>query len=216
MNNLYLKPVEESIKNTQNSKAYRTRNNVCIKDLKWGVANDSLDGRYIYLHVLNAPEGQTLKLSAPADKSELLREAVIMNFDGTTTPVFVEKDGSGYAITLPDGMTWHEVDTVIKVERLLQDTPAQPDEPTDEEGTEIQPQAPAETETTPSPEEEPDTDGDTGADTSADTRDTDTPVEDITTAPPAATEEKGCGSIVTAGVAIIAILGTAIIMKKRD
>lgn len=31
-----------------------------------------------------------------------------------------------------------------------------------------------------------------------------------------ATENEGCGSIVSAGVAIIAILGTAIIMKKRD
>ena len=31
-----------------------------------------------------------------------------------------------------------------------------------------------------------------------------------------ATEENGCGSVVSAGIAIIAILGTAIIMKKRD
>ena len=29
-------------------------------------------------------------------------------------------------------------------------------------------------------------------------------------------DDKGCGSIVSAGIAIIAILGTAIIMKKRD
>ena len=31
-----------------------------------------------------------------------------------------------------------------------------------------------------------------------------------------AIEDPGCGSVVSAGIAIIAILGTAIVMKKRD
>ena len=46
---------------------------------------------------------------------------------------------------------------------------------------------------------------------------TETPVD--TTKPEDTTgtdKEKGCGSVVSAGIAIIAILGSAIIMKKRD
>lgn len=116
VNNNYLKPVEESVKNTKDSRAYPTTENICVKDLGWGVANESDDGRYVYLHVLNAPNTQTLYLPLTADGTRLLSDAVIMNFDGTVTPLKIEETENGYGIALPKGIEWHKVDTVIKAE----------------------------------------------------------------------------------------------------
>lgn len=117
VNNSYLDPVSESIRGTKNSKAYPTTENLTVSELEWGVANESKDGRYVYLHVLNTPSGDTLTLPATADGTVLRSDAVIMNFDGTTTPVTIEKNATGYSITLPEGVEWSDVDTVIKAER---------------------------------------------------------------------------------------------------
>lgn len=70
-------------------------------------------------------------------------------------------------------------------------------------------------ETTTGPEQTTDNTTDTEVST------TETSVPDSTTAKeeetdPEVIEDTGCGSIVSAGIAIIAILGTAVIMKKRD
>lgn len=117
VNKSYLDPVSESIKGTKNSTAYPTTENLTVSQLEWGVANESKDGRYIYLHVLNAPDGDTLNLPATEDGTELRSDAVIMNYDGTTTALTIAKTASGYSITLPEGVSWSEVDTVIKAER---------------------------------------------------------------------------------------------------
>lgn len=117
LNDRYLSPVKESILGTANSTAYITTENIDVADLAWGIANESQDGKYIYLHVLNAPAGKTMQLPAAEDGSVLAQDAVIMNFDGTTTPLTIEKTADGYSITLPDDVSWHQVDTVIKAER---------------------------------------------------------------------------------------------------
>ena len=213
VNQLYLEPVQESIKNTKNSSAYRTKQNIFIKDLKWGVATESQDERYIYLHVLNAPSGQTLNLSAPSDGSKLLPEAVILNFDGTTTAVSIEKTETGYAITLPEGVSWSLVDTIIKAERMLGDAP---DAPNDQDGEETT--AP---ESTPSDEEpadpdpiEPETDASSEESTAFETEpavdDSHSTESDESTT--ATADAGGCQSLIAASGAILAMIASAVVM----
>ncbi len=114
----YLSAVKESVANTSIGVAYPTKENSIICNLEWGVSTESRDGKNIYFHVLNAPEGDTLNLSETADGTILGTDAVVLNLDGTTTEgVTVTKTESGYAVTLPEGKTWDTVDTVIKAER---------------------------------------------------------------------------------------------------
>lgn len=123
VNDTYLNPVAESVKNTSIGKAFPTTENQTVSQLEWGVSTESRDGRYVYLHVLNKPNGNTLTLPETADGTILRSDAVIMNFDGTTIPVTIEKISAnarsigGYSITLPEGISWSDVDTVIRAER---------------------------------------------------------------------------------------------------
>ena len=114
----YISPLKTTIFNTNDSTAYPTTENITVSDLLWGVANESKDGKVIYLHVLNAPEGNTLVIPKTADGTILKDKAVIINYDGTETPITILNTGNGYTITLPDGVEWSDVDTVIKVERM--------------------------------------------------------------------------------------------------
>jgi hypothetical protein len=122
----WLSYVGESIKNTSIGKAYVTPENSVItmpadtqsyarNPIDWGVSTESPDGKYVYLHVLNAPTGDTLTLPATADGSKLAKTATILGLNGSTTLIeIVELENGGYAITLPEGTDWSEVDTVIK------------------------------------------------------------------------------------------------------
>ena len=60
LNEKYMTPVAESVRNTIPSTAYLSHNDDYVAMLEWGVATESRDGKYVYLHVLNAPEGITL------------------------------------------------------------------------------------------------------------------------------------------------------------
>ena len=113
----YLEPVAESIKNTNIGKAYPTVENQTISELEWGVSTESRDGKYVYLHVLQAPSGQTLTLPKPADGSVFESSAQVLLLDGTTVTATVAENGEGYKVTLPTGTSWSEVDTVIKLVR---------------------------------------------------------------------------------------------------
>lgn len=115
--NDYLEPVAESVKNTSIGKAFPTKENVTVSELEWGVSTESRDGKYIYLHVLHAPAGRTLRLPDTSDGSILSTEAEILNFDNTTTRISINKVSGGYAITLPENVQWNQTDTVIKVQR---------------------------------------------------------------------------------------------------
>ncbi len=119
LNNIYITPVKESIMGTSIGKAYPSPELVTVNDLEWGVSTESLDGKNVYLHVLHAPEGNTLTLPKTADGTILGENAVLMNMDGTTTEgVTLTKTESGYTVTLPEGTAWDAVDTVIKAERV--------------------------------------------------------------------------------------------------
>ena len=123
LNENYIKPVEESVKNTSVGVAYPTTENISINEMEWGVSTESRDRKNVYLHVFNAPESNTLSLPAPADGSVLDQSAVVMNFDGTATEgVTVTRTESGYDITLPEGKAWDAVDTVIKLTRTGYDS----------------------------------------------------------------------------------------------
>lgn len=116
LNTSYLTPMKESILNTNDSTAYPTTENITLNELEWGVANESKDGKTIYLHILNAPSSDTLTIPDTKDGRVLGKDAVIMNYDGTTTPITVRKIDGGYSISLPEGVEWSSVDTVIKAD----------------------------------------------------------------------------------------------------
>ena len=116
LNREYISPVKESILNTNDSKAYPTKENISVCDLSWGVANESLDGKTIYFHVLNAPHTKKLILPEPKDKRKLSSDALIMHFNGEKTLVEIQKIEEGYAIILPEEAGWNRVDTIIKAQ----------------------------------------------------------------------------------------------------
>lgn len=109
-----IKPVEESIKNVKPGEAYATKEMTWLSQYDWGVSTESVDGKYIYLHVVNKPEGRTLKLDNTADGSVLDDKAVILNSE---ICVDIVKTQSGYELTLPENCEWDELDTVVRVER---------------------------------------------------------------------------------------------------
>jgi uncharacterized protein YjdB len=118
-----LKAIGESFYDTNNGKAYVTPHSKMVYDLAWGVSNESKDGKDVYLHVVNpygeAVSGNTLTLGPTDDDTALGGDVVVMGFDGTTTPVTFERTSTGgYAITLPEGMDWDPIDTVIKLQRV--------------------------------------------------------------------------------------------------
>ena len=118
LNEKYMTPVAEAVRNTIPSTAYLSHNDDYVAKLEWGVATESRDGKNVYLHVLHAPENGTLTLPATADGSKLLGSATVLGFDGSKTEIEITAlENCGYSITLPEGMSWSEVDTVIKVER---------------------------------------------------------------------------------------------------
>ena len=106
-------PVAESIKNTNASKAFVTEDHQWLEQKGWGVATDSPDGSVTYLHVLRPPDSQSLAIGKPADGAEF-RSASLLP---AGTQVALQGDAaSGYTISLPDGTSWHPLDTVIRLE----------------------------------------------------------------------------------------------------
>ena len=110
-----VKPVSESIKNTNAGKAYVTQEHQWLGQLPWGVSTESPDGKIVYLHVVKPPSGSTLAIGPTADGSELGGPAILLN---TGKPVGFKKTSTGYEINLPEGTSWDTLDTVIKVQRI--------------------------------------------------------------------------------------------------
>lgn len=112
----YMKPVEESIKNTRASIAYPTPEGSKINNLKWGfVATMSPDRMYHYIHVLCPPKGNMLCLPEAKDGIEI-RKAYLLK-DVTELKVTTKKrSGVKYTIEMPEGFQWDKLNTVIKLE----------------------------------------------------------------------------------------------------
>lgn len=112
----WIAPVREAIYNTRGGP---------YKDEPWGGSCYKTDRRgkkTIYLHVspLIARKGQEMKGTAPLlikDLGEKFTKASIIS-DGAWNgkPAKLEKEGDQYKITLPSGMSWDSMDTVIKLQ----------------------------------------------------------------------------------------------------
>ena len=111
------KPIAASVKNTQPSSSFPPPFSgavVKLSNLPWGVATQSLDGTKEFLHVLKAPNGNSLTLPPPAD-GKLFTNARLL--DGGSA-VSLTQTNSGLTLTLPDGSSWQKPDTVIAMEVL--------------------------------------------------------------------------------------------------
>jgi len=109
----YMAPVRESLRDVYASRSYPTAEGSTLAGLPHGVvATRKTDDTVEYLHVLSPPEGRSLALPAPADGKRFTTAALLA--DGTT--VELTQDDNGVRLTLPDGHTWHPLNTVIRLE----------------------------------------------------------------------------------------------------
>lgn len=110
----YLKPIETAIKKTRFSTAYPTKEGTTINTLENGfVATMSLDGKVHYIHVLKHPDSKELVLPKSKDNSTFVKASMLISGED----VKIEKYDDGYKLTLPDGVGWDNLNTVIKLEK---------------------------------------------------------------------------------------------------
>lgn len=114
----YIKPIEKSIKNTLPSTSYVTPAATRFPMLQWGVATKSVDSSKEYIHVLKAPESDTLELPAPQDGKQFTSARMLVS--GKEVEMEQKEDGS-LSLTLPDGESWDTYDTVIELSVDLND-----------------------------------------------------------------------------------------------
>ncbi len=107
----YIQPVAESIKQTYPSTSYVTPPGKKVPDLAWGVATKSTDERLEYIHVLRPPDGPVLRLPPPADGKLFTTAAIIPS----GKPVALVQNDDGLTLTLPHGVAWDKLDTVIRM-----------------------------------------------------------------------------------------------------
>ena len=110
-----VKPVAASVKNTNAGKAFVTPERQRLEQMDWGVSTESPDGNVVYLHILRPPVGQILLLGHTEDGSTLGGPARILK---TGQIINFTKKLLGYEISLPAGVQWDALDTVIQVQRL--------------------------------------------------------------------------------------------------
>lgn len=97
----------KSIYNTVPSRAYVSGDSISQKP-DWGVAVDSINGKTVYLHVLIPPKGRVLQIGRPADHVTF-SSARLLN----GRFLAISRSRGGYKLTLPAGVKWSAVDTVI-------------------------------------------------------------------------------------------------------
>ncbi|HBJ18569.1 MAG TPA: hypothetical protein DDY70_02320, partial [Clostridiales bacterium] len=118
--NDYLTALGEAVKNTNAGVAYPTTAGMTVEDLTF-VSTESRDGKYVYIHVLNPEDSRTLSLTLPVDGSVFSGTALHLTADGGRTEIALTRTANGYGITLPEGMTFGAVDTVIRLSRAEDD-----------------------------------------------------------------------------------------------
>ncbi len=111
--NALLRPIAESVKGVHASRSFVTQERSCIPDLPWGgVATESTDGRYTYIHVLRPPADRLLHLPIPADGKTFASATLLRNGHR----VMLVQDRDGLDLILADGDAWDTLDTVIRLE----------------------------------------------------------------------------------------------------
>lgn len=107
-----LAPISASVSGTTPGTAYVTHAGTLQKDT-WGVATDSPDRRFVYLHVLNPPaSGASLTIPHAADGRRFRAARLLVSGRRVT----LRKQGDGYRIALPGGETWNALDTVVRLD----------------------------------------------------------------------------------------------------
>lgn len=106
----YIAPIAASLKNTFPSTSWQPRGH--IDNLPWGVATRSPDDRTEYVHVLKPQPDRTLALSAPGDGKTFTNARLLPGGQR----VQLEQSDSGVRLTLPEGVEWNALDTVIAMD----------------------------------------------------------------------------------------------------
>jgi len=107
----YISPISKSIKNTYASTSWVTSSKSTINMIYWGVATQSTDGKYEYIHVLKPPAGKKLSLSIPADGKKFSTANLLINNHIVT----LLQDSTGLTLTLTGDDNWDSLDTVIQL-----------------------------------------------------------------------------------------------------
>ncbi|WP_298288867.1 alpha-L-fucosidase [Novosphingobium sp.] len=108
-------PIGVAIRDTRPGRAYVTKERESLGQRAWGVSTESPDGRTVYLHVLRPPEGRVLALGPTEDGSEFDTDSARLLVSGK--PVGLRKLNSCYELTLPEGVAWDQINTVVSVRR---------------------------------------------------------------------------------------------------
>lgn len=107
-------PVAESVKGVYASASFPTAAGTRIRDLAWGVATRSPDGRYEYLHVLKAPASRILDLPPPRDGKRFDSARLLKS--GQKVRLARNAQTGAVRLTLPREANWEPLDTVIRLQ----------------------------------------------------------------------------------------------------
>jgi len=108
-----LAPVAVAVTNTYPSTSWPTFGGVFIGSLPYGiVATRSLDGTEEYIHVLNPPSGNTLRLPPAADGKVFANARLLVNSNALT----LAQSPRGVQLKLTGTNTWATNDTVIALD----------------------------------------------------------------------------------------------------
>ena len=105
-------PIADSVNGTCSSTSYLPNYRGVVArydDLTWGVALRSADDTKEFLHVLKAPQGNTLQLPPPADGKLFGNPRLFVGGQKLS----MKQTNRGITLTLPEGATWQAPDTVI-------------------------------------------------------------------------------------------------------
>lgn len=107
-------PIREAVCGVVASEAFPTRDGAYLNWVIWGAATDSVDGSRTYLHVLKPPEGRSLHVGFSANRAEFDRASLLVG----GKELEWESSPSGYVVSLPEGVEWDPLNTVIVLHRV--------------------------------------------------------------------------------------------------
>ena len=122
----YLAPIRSSVCETTPSNSfpppYKDGRTVSYSTVDW-VATSSLDETKEFIHVLKAPSGNTLTLPGTADGKVFSSATLMASLEtggGTQQylglPMAMIQTPRGFQLTLPAGVSWSTLDTVIQLD----------------------------------------------------------------------------------------------------